>query len=369
MKILVVDDDRIALELLEISLRCAGHTNVDFCLSAEEALSMINHNGENYDCMLFDIMMPDVNGVELCRMVRSMKEYASIPIIMITAVNDQRMLEGAIEVGATDYLNKPFDGLELRVRLRTAALLNEAMKHPSEVLQTDMALREKPDVPLLELEDAFHLEPKPNLVGQTSLWYELIEQDTLPQTTHLFAMAIVDAPRIFSALPNETFREFINELSNAFVKALHQWRPRVTYYGDGVLLIALLNAAPNPLKEIQEQTSASISQMPLVSLGNYSKPVELWFQHVEPSGQKEQRSVDALRALLGAGTEAKSSALEQQTGARQNALRSEIIWRQEPKEIMSWKMSLTGARQRIKPRRVTRRTKTSRRMTVGQSAQ
>ena len=354
MRILAVDDDRIALELLEISLRSAGYNKVDFCLSAKEALSLINDDGEAYDCMLLDIMMPEMNGVELCRKVRSMTAYQNIPIIMITAVNDQKMLEDAISVGATDYVNKPFDGLELGARLRTASLLRNATKHSSKAWQPDDPEHKRSEGPLLKLEDTFRLEQKPNLVGQTELWYELIEKEQLPQTTHLFAMAVVDAPGIFETLPHNAYREFINELASVMAKTLHQWRPRITYYGDGILLFSLLNGPANPLKEIPNHISSSIAKTPLISLGRYSKPVVLWFEQVEPNKQKEQRSIDALRALLRAGSEAKSSALAHHFSARQNTIRSEILGRKKPKNIGSWKMSLTGPRERIKPRRVKR---------------
>lgn len=356
MKILAVDDDKIALELLKVSLRCAGYENVDFCLSAKEALSLIDQGSKDYDCMLLDIVMPDMNGIELCQEVRSMREYESVPIIMITAVSDIEMLEGAIEFGATDYVNKPFDGLELGARLRTASLLSDAMKRSPKIRRTDREEHKKPNGPLLKFEDPFFLESKPNLIGQTFFWNEVMEQEILPQTTNIFSVAVVDAPRIFEALPNDTFREFVNELSGAMVNALNPWRPRVTYYGSGILLVMLLNAPSKTFNEIQEHMRSSIEKMPLISLSNYSKSVVLCIEHVVLGEENERRSVDALRKLFSTGADVKMANLAHQVASRQNILRSEILGRRASKDVMSWHLTLTGLRKRVKPRRVTKRT-------------
>lgn len=118
MRILCVDDDPVILELLSEVLRVIGLTNIDFCLSVDEALAKVNAAQVPYDCFLFDIQMPDRDGIELVSLVRGMPDYARSPILMITAMSDRVHIDRAFAAGATDYITKPFELGEIHARLR-----------------------------------------------------------------------------------------------------------------------------------------------------------------------------------------------------------------------------------------------------------
>lgn len=96
MKILAVDDDITALEILELALSAAGYEQFDLAQSAAEALQYLEDATIPYDCLLLDIMMPGMDGVALCRHVRQMPAYAGVPIIMITASKHKDTLTSAI---------------------------------------------------------------------------------------------------------------------------------------------------------------------------------------------------------------------------------------------------------------------------------
>ena len=73
-----------------------------------------------FDCLLFDISMPGMDGVELCRCVRQFPQYRQTPVIMLTAMRDMTHMGDAYRAGATDYVTKPFDIEELGLRLHAA---------------------------------------------------------------------------------------------------------------------------------------------------------------------------------------------------------------------------------------------------------
>lgn len=126
MKILAVDDDQVFLDILVPMLRSTGEDDVTVALSAGEALGHIAHAAQAYDCILLDIQMPGMNGVQLCRAIRDLALYKRTPIVMITAMSTKRFIDDAFTAGATDYVTKPLDRQDLRARLgMVQRLLNE----------------------------------------------------------------------------------------------------------------------------------------------------------------------------------------------------------------------------------------------------
>ena len=131
MRVLVTDDDDLMLELLALSLGQEGFTNVTATDSAQATLDLIESldsgitDGKTgaFDCFLFDIQMPGMNGIELCRRVRALPQYSRTPIIMVTTLSDRKHIEEAFIAGATDYVTKPFDQVELAARMRMANTL------------------------------------------------------------------------------------------------------------------------------------------------------------------------------------------------------------------------------------------------------
>lgn len=110
--VLIVDDDRDILRLLEISLGAEGYKIFKAC-DGIEALEIIN--SEKIHLIVLDVMMPRLNGIEVCKKVR---ETLNIPILMLSAKGeDMDKIEG-IMTGADDYMVKPFNSLELVVRVR-----------------------------------------------------------------------------------------------------------------------------------------------------------------------------------------------------------------------------------------------------------
>ena len=118
--ILVVDDEPAGREVLYGLLTVDGY-HVELAQNGIEALQKAN---TTTDLILLDVMMPDIDGFEVCRQLRQNPGLAEVPIIMLTALDDRDSLLEGIEAGADDFLSKPFDRQELRARVRTITRLN-----------------------------------------------------------------------------------------------------------------------------------------------------------------------------------------------------------------------------------------------------
>lgn len=119
--ILIVDDDPIGQKSLEGPLSGQGY-QLEFANDGKEALQMASLLTP--DLILLDILMPEMDGYEVCHRLRADERLAEIPILMITALDDQDSRLQGIEAGADDFISKPFNRLELRAKVRTITRLN-----------------------------------------------------------------------------------------------------------------------------------------------------------------------------------------------------------------------------------------------------
>src|SRR4051794_23624293 len=111
-RVLVVDDEPQIVRGLRVVLRNAGF-QVDSAGTKEEALDALAHRPP--DAVLLDLILPDGSGVDVCRSVR---EWSHVPILVVSAVGDEREKVRALDAGADDYVTKPFGSQELAARLR-----------------------------------------------------------------------------------------------------------------------------------------------------------------------------------------------------------------------------------------------------------
>ncbi|MHC9539579.1 MAG: response regulator [Vulcanimicrobiota bacterium] len=119
-KILVVDDQVDNLKILELRIRALGYS-VMLAQSGIEALEIAKR--EIPDAVLLDIRMPDIDGFEVCRRLKQDEHLKDIPIIFLTALSDEKALVQGLELGAQDYIVKPFEVQELTARINVALRL------------------------------------------------------------------------------------------------------------------------------------------------------------------------------------------------------------------------------------------------------
>ena len=116
IKIVIVDDDENLRKMLKIRLEAKGYDAIE-AESGEYALEIINK--EKPDLILLDIAMPDMDGYEVCKLLKENEETKNIPIIFLTGLggNLENKLQ-SLMVGGADYIQKPFDGNELLKRIK-----------------------------------------------------------------------------------------------------------------------------------------------------------------------------------------------------------------------------------------------------------
>ncbi|MDP2737507.1 MAG: response regulator [Pseudorhodobacter sp.] len=154
MKILAVDDDPVFRDLLVSMLRALGKENVTTAASAAEALMLLNRGTQDFDCIFSDIQMPEMDGVAFCSVVRKLPAYQRTPIVMISAMATRKFIDDAFAAGATDYVTKPLDRLELKARLgMVERLLDE--RHRAESLTRQFEQRADVVTVEVDFETAF----------------------------------------------------------------------------------------------------------------------------------------------------------------------------------------------------------------------
>lgn len=128
LKILAVDDNQVMLDLISMMSARLGFNDLSTALSGEKAITTIVESKINFDCFFLDISMPDMDGIELCGLIRKIPDYEKTPIIMLTAMSEKSYIDSAFKAGATDYANKPFNIVELQARLQITQEIVTARK-------------------------------------------------------------------------------------------------------------------------------------------------------------------------------------------------------------------------------------------------
>ncbi len=133
--VLVVDDEPNGFDVIEAHLFREGY-DLTYAASGMEALRYLNNLQP--DVILLDVMMPQMDGIEVCRQIKSDPGSKHIPIIMVTALNSKEDLARSLDAGADDFLTKPVSGVELRARVRSMLRI----KHQYDALQATLTMRE-----------------------------------------------------------------------------------------------------------------------------------------------------------------------------------------------------------------------------------
>ena len=112
MKILIVDDEKLLVKGIKFNFEQDGY-DVETAYDGEEAVKLARD--KSIDLIILDLMLPKIDGLEVCRIIR---DFSSVPIIMLTAKTDDMDRIMGLEYGADDYLTKPFNILELKLRVK-----------------------------------------------------------------------------------------------------------------------------------------------------------------------------------------------------------------------------------------------------------
>jgi two-component system sensor histidine kinase/response regulator len=130
--VLVVDDEPFGFDVIEAHLYREGY-NLTYASSGLQALSLID--SLEPDVILLDVMMPEMDGIEVCQKIKAEPQWKHIPIIIVTALNSKEDLARSLEAGADDFLTKPVSGIELRARVRSMLRIKQQYDELQAILQ------------------------------------------------------------------------------------------------------------------------------------------------------------------------------------------------------------------------------------------
>ena len=146
-KILLVDDEEINLQIVQANLNL--DYDVDATVNIQEALKLIEEH--TYDAFIFDINMDEMDGLELCKIVKTYKKYIYTPVIFVTIIDEVEKIEKGFEYGAYDYITKPVNPQELKIRLHAHIKIS---KNQIELNQKQLILNEQIEILTNELYSA-----------------------------------------------------------------------------------------------------------------------------------------------------------------------------------------------------------------------
>jgi len=161
-KILIVDDNPSVLKLLNISLSKAGYNIVE-ADNGETAFEVANR--EHPDIIISDIMMPQMDGIELCWMIRENSEVPLVPFIFLTSFDDSEMEIRGFRAGADEYLSKPIDRKELLERVADLLERTGKLKTIEDTTNTKKAFSgDLKDLSIVELVQMLNLNKKSGIL-------------------------------------------------------------------------------------------------------------------------------------------------------------------------------------------------------------
>jgi diguanylate cyclase (GGDEF)-like protein len=149
--ILIVDDSKHIQKQIEVFLKSGGYSNLLFADTAQKAFELLGmepagNASNSVDLILMDIKLPEMDGVEACRRIKSVEQLKDIPIIMVTAEDANEVLQLAFDARAIDYIKKPINKVELIVRvgsvLKIKQEIDEQIKREKELLKLTELLEE-----------------------------------------------------------------------------------------------------------------------------------------------------------------------------------------------------------------------------------
>lgn len=131
-KILVVDDEPDNFDVIEGLLENENY-ELSYASNGQKALSLFKTFQP--DLILLDVMMPEMNGLELCQQLKSNQQCSHIPVIIVTALTTKQDLSQCLEAGADDFISKPVNGVELRARIRSMLRIKQQYDNVQSLLQ------------------------------------------------------------------------------------------------------------------------------------------------------------------------------------------------------------------------------------------
>jgi PleD family two-component response regulator len=267
MRILVIDDSEDGREIAEAMLVAAGYEHVSTAGSAADAYRLLGIGEPTtrpsaVDLLLLDIVMPEIDGIEACARIRSDQRYSSVPIIMVTSLGDTDSLANAFVAGATDYITKPLNRIELLARVRSALKL-----------KAELDRREARELELMQLASRSGDRRASNWIdGVTGLFTGemaeayLVADANFPagSDTSVIALAI-DRLDAYRATKGNAGAGILVRVADAVRTTVAAVGVVAAIYRDGVIVLVLPEQSRMPALKLGEALRAAVSGLKIAN--------------------------------------------------------------------------------------------------------
>ncbi|UWR10155.1 response regulator [Sulfitobacter mediterraneus] len=260
MRLLAVDDDPLILDLLPLVFKQADLPDITLASNGPAALNHLADPDVEYDCLLLDVEMPEMDGITLCERIRALPRYRNTPILMLTSVTDHKRIESAFAAGANDYITKPFDVKEMVTRVRVARRMTETTDLVPRLDPLDQIVAE-PGHHAFDLADPVRISHLNQLILPFSLgnYLSQLSRRRLDACT-IFATKVEDIDGLFARCQTHEFAIALTEVVDAISEVVDCPHMLMTYQGDGVFLSIMQGSEPPQWPEIEDQVHAVLDQ-------------------------------------------------------------------------------------------------------------
>ncbi|OIQ67346.1 transcriptional regulatory protein OmpR [mine drainage metagenome] len=253
MKILVVDDDEMFLAMMPVFLSAAGFSDFTLATSAKETVRAIVRSPVAFDLCLLDLIMPEIDGIELCRWLRNEPGYKHTPILMVTSKADKVHIDRAFAAGATDYVTKPIDAYDLANTIRRSV----ALVGPTATANTLPSNG-------VDFQRAVHLQGVPRLLDYKAAEnYLLVSSRVGLLSTRIFAFKIRNIGKIFARSNSEDFLSVLTAVGIAISHSLKASEYFFAYAGEGAYVCVARTRTDINLGRIEQDVNRFIRRMHL----------------------------------------------------------------------------------------------------------
>lgn len=259
MKILAVDDEPLFCEVLVAELQNLGQSDVHVVYSAADALKQVISETKPFDCVLLDIDMPEMTGIDLCSLLRKTPQTSDVPIIMVTSRSELDSVDKAFAAGATDYLVKPLDSRELQGRMTMAVSITR------ERIARKQAAANSNQGTVFSFEEACRLDIEHSCLDYLAMQNYVLKLNSMQMFTQsAVGFRVENARELFQILTGADFKGVMADVAEIIIEAIRSETSIIAYAGSG-RFVAVTGRYP----DIDMETFADQIEQKLVTLNQW----------------------------------------------------------------------------------------------------
>ena len=257
MRILAADDDPVILDLLKSPMWLGSDHDLVCVTSADAALQAIRDN-RPFDAFLIDVVMPGMDGIALCAAIRAMARHAATPIIMITASTAVDLMQRAFAAGATDFVRKPLDGLELGARINMATLLNASLNRERTARATLAHLRQRT---VLGQHDSPFMDVPTAAVSYLSLKNHILGISSGCHAMSLFSLRVSGIELPCDAMAEDDLLQCLAAIGTIVMQEAEQPSTVLAYVGRGLFVGVTFGRRRERLDVLQHRAQIALDRL------------------------------------------------------------------------------------------------------------